>query len=52
MGACTKTPDMSFKICDYSRSSGKALAGSACYARRCKGRIDFGPLFKGPAPSK
>lgn len=44
------TNDGTFYGCDYSTAALKALGGSACYARQCKGRLDFGPIAGGPAP--
>ena len=50
--ACTKSADNKTTTCDFSNVASKALPGSACYARECRGHFDFGALFNGPAPDK
>ncbi len=37
-----------FVTCDYSALASKALPGSACYARECKGRL----VYSKPAPAE
>lgn len=38
--------------CEYSRVAAKALPGTLCTARECKGRLDFNALYGHPTVNR